>query len=386
MHVLLVTNYFAPEGGAAAVRLTRLARQLQARGHRITVLTSMPHYPEGRIRKGYRGRLWVTSDLAGIRVVQTWLLATPSPRIGRRLVSQISFMLAASLRGLGMARPDVLLIEGQPIFAGLAGAFLGTVRRRPYVYNVSDLWPEHLLSVGALSERHPVYRFARRLVDAVYRRAAAIVAMSPRWAESITARVADPGKVVTILNGVDLDRFRPGLGATAFRRRHGLDGRRMVTFIGTFSTQYDFDAMLHVMAALRARPDVQVVFIGRGSQEERLRAFLAGTGTGGGWIPWIPPDEVPEAWAASYVTYWAIRDDPLYRGTIPAKTYEALACGVPVVAAMAGTGAELIEASGAGVVVPCGDAAGLLHGIGLNDDLVAFNLKRGRMPDAVPNR
>ena len=56
MHVLIVTNYFAPEGGAAAVRLTRLAKQLAARGHEVTVLTSLPHYPQGRIQDGYRGR------------------------------------------------------------------------------------------------------------------------------------------------------------------------------------------------------------------------------------------------------------------------------------------------------------------------------------------
>jgi hypothetical protein len=55
MHVLIVTNYFAPEGGAAAVRLTRLARKLQQRGHRITVLTSLPHYPRGEVYQDYLG-------------------------------------------------------------------------------------------------------------------------------------------------------------------------------------------------------------------------------------------------------------------------------------------------------------------------------------------
>lgn len=358
MQVLIVTNYFAPEGGAASLRLTRLARQLHRRGHEVTVLTSLPHYPQGRIHDDYRGRLTVTTDLDGIRVVQTWLLATSSPRISRKLVSQLSFMVSALLRGIALPRPDVVLVEGQPVFTGIAGALLATLKRRPFVLNVSDLWPDHLLSVGALSATHPAYRLARRIVDTMYRRAAAIVAMSPRWAEIIDSQIERPAAATTIYNGVDLDRFRPGLDSSEFRRKHALDNQKICSFIGTFSTQYDFDVMLRVAAALSEDDQVQMVFIGQGSQEAVLRQHLDRSANIR-WIPWVSADEVPQAWHASYVTYFALRDHPLYRGTIPAKLYEATASGVPIVAAMEGVGAELVEASGAGVTVACGDAAGL---------------------------
>ncbi len=359
MHVLVVTNYFAPEGGAAAMRLTRLARKLRQRGHRVTVLTSLPHYPKGRIYDGHRGRLWMTTDSDGIRVVQTWLFATPNPRISRKLVSQLSFMLSAGLLGLGLPRPDVLLVEGQPIFTGLAGVLLATVKRRPYVFNVSDLWPEHLLSVGALSETDIVYRLARKLVDTMYRRASAIVAITPGLADTIAGHVDRPDKVRLIRNGVDLTVFRPcRRSADTFRQKHGLDGRRIVSFIGTFSTAYDFDLMMQVASRLGSDERVQIVFIGQGSQEEAFRRHLD-TVANVRWIPWISPHEVPAAWNASDVTYFALRRHPLYEGTIPAKLYEAMACGVPVVAALEGSGAELITSSGAGIAVPCEDAAGL---------------------------
>jgi colanic acid biosynthesis glycosyl transferase WcaI len=81
------------------------------------------------------------------------------------------------------------------------------------------------------------------------------------------------------------------------------------------------------------------------------------------WLPWIGFDEMPEAWNASYVTYFALRGHALYRGTIPAKLYEAMACGVPVLAALEGIGARFIAESGAGVTVPCGDAAGLIRAL-----------------------
>jgi colanic acid biosynthesis glycosyl transferase WcaI len=380
MHILLVTNYFAPEGGAAAVRLTRLAKGLHQRGHEVTVLTSMPHYPEGRIHPSHRGKAVVTTDLNGVRVVQTWLLATPSPRISRKLPSQLSFMASALVFGLRLPRPDVVLIEGQPLFTGVAGMLIALAKRRPYVLNVSDLWPDHLLSLGALTENHPVYRLARRVVDTTYRRAARIVTMSPRWAQAIASYVrGHEGKITTIYNGVDLERFRPNLDVAEFRSRHGLGNAKIISFIGSFSTPYDFDTMLAVAKHFDGREGVQILFIGQGSQAAKLREQIGSFSTLK-WIPWLDHEEIPEAWNASWLTYWALRDHPLYDGTIPAKVYEAMACGVPMVAAVKGLTAEIIGESGAGATVPPGDVPGLAREI---EKTLTQESLRGQYSDAA---
>lgn len=380
MHVLIVTNYFAPEVGAAAVRLTRLAKGLHQRGHQVTVLTSLPHYPQGRIHGSHRGKAMVTTDLNGIRVVQTWLLATSSPRISRKLPSQISFMASALVFGLRIPRPDVILVEAQPIFTGIAGMLLALLKRRPYVLNVSDLWPDHLLSVGALTESHPVYRVARRVVNSAYRRAARIVAMSPRWAEAISAYTGgQEEKITTIYNGVDLARFRPGLDVAEFRRRHALGNAKIISFVGTFSTQYDFDLMLSVAKHFDGREDVRILLIGQGSQDRKLRQQI-GSFSRLKWIPWLDHEEIPRAWNASWLTYWAVRDHPLFEGTIPAKFYEAMACGVPMIVAMKGVTAEIIKESGAGTTVPPGDRAGLVREI---DKVLAQESLRRRYSEAA---
>ncbi len=363
MHILLITNYFAPDSGAAATRLTRLARLLQQRNHQVTVLTSLPHYPQNRIHDGYRRQLVVVENRAGIRVIQTWLWTTPSPRISRKLSSQISFMLTASLRGIAIKKPDVILIEAQPIFTSLVGVWLALLKRRPYILNVSDLWPDHLLSVGALTENSRVYRLARRVVDFTYRRARHIVAMSPGWAEQIQQHIGPSKKLEVIYNGVDLERFRPDVDTETFRQKYQLGNAQLVTFIGTFATQYDFGTMLNVAGQLQSRDDVRFVFIGNGSQGDYFKNALTQQPLPNiHWLDWIDHEEIPAAWAASYLTFWAMGEHDLYRGTIPAKLYEALACGVPVVAAMDGHGATMIENSG-GITVPCRDVAGLTDAI-----------------------
>ncbi len=361
MHILMVTSYFEPDSGAAAVRLSRLARLLHRRGHEVTVLTTLPHYPEGRIQPDYQGAWEVEERRGGVRVIQTWLWATPSPKISRKLLSQLSFMLTASLRGLRLPRPDVIFVEAQPVFTCAAAALLAKVLNVPYVMHVSAMWPEHLLTVGAMTETHPVYRLARRGVDAMYRGAAAISTLSPHWVDDIQRYVGPREHVQFIDNGVDLERFRPGLDASAFRAKYNIDpDKRLVTFIGTFATQYDFEAMFEVARRFLDEPEVLFVFMGAGSQSDVVEQQIAsGSLPNLRWLGLIDREEIPQAWAASYLTYLCFRNQELYRGTIPGKFFEALACGVPIAAGLEGIGGEIVNTSGGGVAVPFADADAL---------------------------
>jgi glycosyltransferase involved in cell wall biosynthesis len=262
-------------------------------------------------------------------------------------------MMALFLRGFAVKRPNVILIEAQPVFTGFAGALLSKIKRAPYVLNVSDLWPDHLLSVGAMTETQFAYRMARKLVDTMYRGSAHIVAMSPAWATTINGYLKRDDKTSVIYNGVDLDRFRPDIDAIAFRKKYDLGDERLITFIGTFSTQYDIDVMFRAVGQL---PEYSVVIIGSGTQGERVDQYNLPNVRR---INWVSHDEVPQAWAASRLTFWALRDETLYEGTIPAKLFELMACGVPVVCAIRGVTAQMIESADAGLVVDCGDVDGL---------------------------
>ena len=254
-----------------------------------------------------------------------------------------------------------MFIEAQPVFTSIAGVLLALLKRAPYVLNVSDLWPDHLLAASALTESHPVYRLARRVVDTTYRHAARIVAMSPRWAEEITSYLGGDGRKVSVIyNGVDLNHFRPQLDVVDFRRRHKLGNDKILSFIGTFSSQYDFDVMLTVARHFDQYEGVQILFVGQGSQDGKLRDQI-GSFARLKWIRWLSHEEVPSAWNASWFTYWAVHDHPLFEGTIPAKLFEAMACGVPMVTAMRGCTAEIIKQSGAGAAVPPRDTSGLIR-------------------------
>lgn len=364
MRILIVTHYFAPDSGAAAVRLTRLARLLVERGHRVTVLATMPHYPKGVIADAYRGKLFARETVDGMTVIRAWLWATPSKGIAHRLVSQISFMLTATLRGLFIPRHDVALIEAQPVFTALAGTLIARLRRIPYAANVSDFWPEYLTAVGVMSDRHPLYRLFLWLINLIYRGASAIVTLYPTLIEGIEARTGNTGKTQNIFNAVDLSRFTPDIDGTAFRTKHQLGNQKLITFVGTFGTHIDFKTMLDAAALMAHRDDLRFVLIGTGGQNESVRERLAQDDLKNViQIGWVEHDEMPTAWAVSHVTFWAIRNHPLYKDILQSKMYEAMASGVPLAIATEGLTAEILAQSNSGLTVPFEDATGLVQAI-----------------------
>jgi glycosyltransferase involved in cell wall biosynthesis len=360
MRIWILTQFYPPEFGAAAIRLSRLARLLAADGHAVTVLTGMPNYPEGVIPPAYRGRLLSRETLDGVQVERVWVYASPSKGTRARLLNQFSFMALSALRGLFLRRPDVILVESHPLFVSLTGGWLRWWKRVPVVLNVSDLWPESAVATGALRADSLMVKIAARVERWVYRDAAHVVGLTEGVVEGILRVLPQPERVTLIKNAVDLVAFRPATAkARAEARQHyGLGERFCVVHVGNMSLTYDFDIMLDTAAAL---PEALFIFAGGGSQAERVQAQARARGLSNVTFTGVlPHDAMPGLWAAADACLVALGDHSVAGGTRPAKLYEALATGTPIVAAIRGEGAALLAESSAGVVVPVGNREAMI--------------------------
>lgn len=360
MRIWILTQFYPPEFGAAAVRLSRLTRLLAADGHAVTVLTGMPNYPEGVIRPEYRGRVFCREDRDGVNVERVWVYASPSKGARARLLNQFSFMTLAALRGTFLRRPDVILVESHPLFVCLTGGWLRRVKRAPVVLNVSDLWPESAVATGALRADSTLVRVASRVERWAYHDAAHVVAMTEGVRDGVLKILPAPERVTLIKNAVDLTVFRPDqpqLRAET-RARYGLDERFVAVHVGNMSLTYDFDLLLDVAAAL---PEIVFLFAGGGSQAESVQAHARERQLSNVvFLGVLPHQDMPGLWAAADACLIALGDHSVAGGTRPAKLYEALATGTPAVAAIRGEGAALLAEAGAGIVVPVGDRAAMI--------------------------
>jgi glycosyltransferase involved in cell wall biosynthesis len=296
----------------------------------------------------------------GVDVRRVWVYASPSKGTKARLLNQFSFMALAALRGMFLPRPDVILVESHPLFVCLTCGWLRRIKRAPVVLNVSDLWPESAVATGALRADSAIVKIASRVERWAYRDAAHIVSMTRGVDEGILAVHPHRERVTLITNAVDLDQFRPGNGnRDTMRAQLGVGDRFTVVYVGNMSLTYDMDVILE---AARRLPEISFVFAGGGSQAEHVsnkardlpNVMLAGV---------LPHEQMPGLWAAADACVVALRDHSVAGGTLPAKMYEALATGTPIVAAIRGEGAALLEVARAGIVVPIGDSEAMVTAI-----------------------
>ena len=347
MRILLMTQWFEPE---PALKGLLFARALKACGHEVEVLTGFPNYPDGRVYDGYRIRPVHRETIDGIPVLRVALYPSHDDSPLRRVLNYGSFAMSAALFGSVVARrPDVIYAYHPPLTVGFAAAALGFVKRAPFVYDIQDLWPETLVATGMMNGRLPL-----RLVDVaarwVYRRAAHVVVQSPGFAEKLIGRGVPARKVSIIYNWCHEDGTRVGPDG---RIDEQLDAgsKFNVVFAGTMGKAQGLDAVLQAAQLLDGPGSrAQFVLVGGGIETAALKARAQRMGLRNVvFLPRLSMAEVGHVYAAGDVLLVHLRDDPLFEITIPAKTQAYLSAGKPLLVAMRGDAADLVERSGGGV-------------------------------------
>lgn len=152
--IVIISNYYPPEIGAAANRISNMVKGLKLNGFEIVVLCPIPNYPTGAFLKGYRGKFKVTEEVDGIRVIRHWIYPTNSKNPIVRFFGMISFSLSlwTSFRVLKKEKVNFFLVNSPPLFVAFSGLILGKCLKAKRILNVSDLWPHSALELGILKE------------------------------------------------------------------------------------------------------------------------------------------------------------------------------------------------------------------------------------------
>ena len=352
MHILFLSDNFPPESNAPATRLVEHARVWVRAGHRVTVVTCAPNFPEGRVHAGYANRWHQRETVDGIEVVRVKTYIAPNRGFARRILDQLSFMASGALASMFVARPDVVVATSPQFFAAVAGWLVAALRRRPFVFELRDLWPESIRAVGAL--RQPaLIRALEGLELFLYRRADAVVAVTEAFRANLVARGIEADKVAVVRNGVDLSRYAPRERDPAFARAYGVEGKFVVGYLGTHGLAHALQRVLDAAERLRDRRDVHFLFVGAGAARDTLVADASARGLDNvSFHASIPKQDMPRAWSLCDVALIHLKDEPVFSTVIPSKLFECFGMGVPVLfAGPDGEAAGIVRSSGAGVSV-----------------------------------
>lgn len=352
MRILLLTQWFDPE---PTVKGLVFAKKLRDLGHEVEVLTGFPNYPSGNVYPGYSIKPMQVELIEGIRVTRVPLYPSHDRSAVRRIANYASFALSSCIAGLfAIRKPDVIYTNGPPPTVGVSAAFISLFRRAPFVYDILDLWPDTLAATGMMNNSKAL-KVVNWICNWIYKRAAHITVTAPGMRDRLLARGVPENKLTVIYNWCDessIGSLRPEVS----ERHPGSDfekpsARFDVLFAGNMGKAQAMDAVLGAGLILKnENPSVRLLLIGGGIEVERLKKSAEERAiTNIKFLPRVPMSEVGAILARADALLVHLKDDPLFRITIPSKTQAYLAAGKPVVMAVAGDAAQMIRESEAGV-------------------------------------
>ena len=324
MRVLLLNLYFPPDTSATAKMAQTVVDALSDR-HDITVLSGRPSYDPTERRPWH---LWQSEQVGRVRVVRLGSTDYPRFHMRQRLMNYLSYVALAVPRAL-FVPCDVVLAMTDPPFAGIVGAVIALLKRKPYVYNIRDLYPDMAVG-GSIVKPGLLSRVWERLHRWALRRATRVIVLGNDMRARITGKGVDETRVLVVRDGTQIrspDASPPLLDFEVIRAIRG-DFRFVLLHAGNLGFYGAWDTLLEAGRKL-ADDGIGLVFVGDGAQRARLQAAAGARNIR--FLDFFPASKIPSVLAAPDVHLISIKDG-LQGVIVPSKLYGILAAGKPVIA------------------------------------------------------
>ncbi|MCG2841187.1 glycosyltransferase family 4 protein [Sandaracinobacter sp. RS1-74] len=352
MKLLIVSQYFWPED----FRINELAHALRARGHDVTVLTSIPNYPEGEVFPAYAEAPAAFASFDGIEVIRAPQLTRGNSKL-HLIANYLSFAISASFLGpwrlRGRKFDAIFVFQTSPVTVGIPASLIAALKRAPMLMWILDCWPESLTSLGVVRGRVGK-GLAGLLVRAIYARCDLLLGQSQGFRQNV-ARYGKEARFRHFPNWVEAVYLRP----LPLADRPAADPFTIL-FAGNIGEAQDFPAIVAAAEQLRDS-GIRFRIVGDGRDLARTHADVEARDLAHmfDFAGRHPPSAMPDFFANADALLVSLKPEPIYGLTVPGKVQTYLAAGKPILAMLDGEGAEVVNAAGAGFAVPAGDSGAL---------------------------
>ena len=262
-------------------------------------------------------------------------------------------MVVSALSALFERCPDVVVATSPQFFCAIAGWAVSVATRRPFVFELRDLWPASIVAVGAM-RRSVVIRALERVEMFLYRRATAIVAVTESFRRELIARGVDGKKIHVVVNGVDATQYHPRPRSPALEADLELQGKFVAGYLGTHGLAHALDKVVEAAALLSQREDIVFLFVGGGADRARVEAMVAERKLENVvMLARQPKERMAEIWSLCDVALIPLRDAPVFKTVIPSKIFECMGMGIPILMSLPeGEATGIVRTMECGVCVP----------------------------------
>ena len=345
MNILFLSDNFPPEVNAPAIRTFEHCKEWVKLGHNITVVTSAPNFPRGKLIGGYKNKLWQTENIDGIRVVRVWTFISPNEGFGLRIIDYISFMISSFLASFFIRKIDLVIGTSPQFFTVISAYLISKYKRIPWVFELRDLWPESIRAVGAMKNER-LLRYLERLEVYLYKKADLIICVTESFKKNLINRNINSNKIHVITNGINLEDFNLVKKNLDLINEHRWDDKIIVGYIGTHGLAHSLETILLAAKIIQEKKVLNnfiFVFIGDGAKKEYLVKKAQDLKLKNvKFIDTVARSEITKYWSILDISIIHLKNTPLFQQVIPSKLFEAMGMGVPILIGVRGESRRIV--------------------------------------------
>jgi glycosyltransferase involved in cell wall biosynthesis len=347
MRILFLSDNFPPEVNAPATRTFEHCLEWVKLGAEVTVITCNPNFPQGRLYPGFKNKFYKKEKIEGITVIRVWSYITANEGFIRRTLDYLSFAFMAALVGL-LHKTDVIIATSPQFFTTWAGCFLGFVKRKPWIFELRDLWPESIATVGAMKKGR-LYSLLESIEMFLYRNADVVIPNTPAFKKNLISRGIDEKKIHVIPNGANTKLFKHQPKDEKLLIDLNLSGKFIYGYIGTHGMAHSLDFIIESLQEV-TNQDIHFLFVGDGSAKKqivnRARELNLSNVT---FVDTVPKNEISRYLSIIDVALVPLKNSDTFRTVIPSKIFESCAMKKPILLGVNGQAREIIEEFNVGV-------------------------------------
>ncbi|MBA47146.1 MAG: glycosyltransferase WbuB [Dehalococcoidia bacterium] len=381
MHILFLTDNFIPEVNAPAIRTYEHAKVWIEQGHKVTIITCFPNYPEGKIYDGYKNKLYEYEDYEGIKVVRVWTYMSRNRGIFLRLLDQLSFMISSFIASFFIKSFDIIISTSPQFFTTISGYFVSLIRKKPWVFELRDIWSDSLSAVGY--KYNILIRSVRFLEKFFYKRARLIVPVTNNFKKILINLGINKKKIKVITNGINLSKFSPIPKNKDLILKYNLENKFVLGYIGTLGMAHSIETLLDAIKSLERDygNEISMIIVGEGANKEFLLSHLERLKIRNvHFIDRVSHEEIIKYWSIIDTSIIHLKNVEEFHSVIPSKLFESVAMGKPILLGLKGETAEIVLSKDVGVLFEPEDSKDLKEKIVYffeNKDLLPKYKKNG---------
>jgi len=331
--ILFITDNFPPETNAPAIRTFEHTKIWAQKGYLVTVVTCFPNFPKGKVFEGFKNKLYQIEVVENVRVIRIWSYITSNSGFLKRSIDFFSFCVSSLIAGL-FIKTDIIIATSPQFFTTWSAYLLSKIKRKPWVFELRDLWPETIKAVGSI-KNEKLYNFLEKIEIGLYNNADLIIPVTDSFKQNLISRGVNRKKIKVITNGIDRHYFN-----SSDKKK---DINKIIGYVGTHGLCQKLQFILDVINN-NSLNEFTFNFVGDGADKKKLIEFKNINNLKNVFFfDSVGKEKVNEILLGCSALLVPLRKNDTFKTVIPSKIFEAAYLKIPIILGVEGEAQKIIE-------------------------------------------